>query len=383
MTLSSEKSLYRNSHTNHHCLLMFLSISMIMISIYLTHHYYITKFPQGLSGTSLCEINSFLSCSKITDSPWSNIKGAPISIFGILVGTLILLGYLFKNNHYEGTLHSILYLNAILSFILLLYSLVVLKGLCLFCFCYYLCAWASAFHFYKKSSLRSLHYGHVIIFILIAGSLLASFSLYSHSKSTRLHLIKESLLKDFYSYKNLGVPKQNSPFLLAGSQETLNKTPLLVSVFSDFQCPHCQTLAKQLHRIAELYKGKITVQYFFYPMDPNCNSSIKRSSHIYACAAAYLAACLPEKFISIHDEIFQNQELLSQEWIDDIAKREGVLQCTKDPKTKDQIMKMIEMASTQFNIKFTPIMIVNGVKIEGVIPRRYTEFILDSLLENE
>ena len=94
---------------------------------------------------------------------------------------------------------------------------------------------------------------------------------------------------------------------------------------------------------------------------------MKRPLHTLACQAAYLASCLPEKFGLVHDDIFKNQDNLSQDWLEDYAKKEKVLDCMKSQKTKEKVIDLINQ-SKPFNISSTPTMILNGVKVEGVIP---------------
>ncbi len=95
-----------------------------------------------------------------------------------------------------------------------------------------------------------------------------------------------------------------------------------------------------------------------------------------------MATCLPEKFHKIHDEIFENQERISDDWLEELAKRENVLECIHDPKTQNSVADIIKLAAP-FNIRSTPTTLVNGVKIEGLIDIRYWYIILDSLIEKK
>ena len=112
-----------------------------------------------------------------------------------------------------------------------------------------------------------------------------------------------------------------------------------------------------------------------------CNANMKRSiGHDSACKASYFAACLPNKFHAIHDDLFRNQDSLTPLWVEEYAKKEGVLDCYKNPKTKDKVVSYIDKASS-FNIKSTPTLLVNGVKIEGVLPFPQLAIILDEIIK--
>lgn len=107
------KSIYEDSSINTTILLFLLSACMIGFSIYLTGHYFDLRFPTGLESGSLCNINSFFNCDKTTLSPLSNITGVPISIFGIIIGALVMLGLVLKNEKFEKTIHFTLIVNMI------------------------------------------------------------------------------------------------------------------------------------------------------------------------------------------------------------------------------------------------------------------------------
>ena len=66
---NENKSLYKNGTSTTHALLVISSLIMIGLSVYLTNHYFQTHFPQGLGGSTLCELNSFLNCGAATYSP--------------------------------------------------------------------------------------------------------------------------------------------------------------------------------------------------------------------------------------------------------------------------------------------------------------------------
>ena len=81
---------------NTRALIGLLSIAAIGVSIYLTQHFFQVHFPQCSSGGSLCDLGSFLNCDGATLSPLSNIFGSPISLLGILMGALFLVGLFFQ-----------------------------------------------------------------------------------------------------------------------------------------------------------------------------------------------------------------------------------------------------------------------------------------------
>ena len=371
--MTDKKSIH-NASFNFHALLIFSALCMIGTSIYLTNHYFDTHYTVGFSGSGLCELNSFFSCDKVTSSGASNIFGIPISLFGILNGLLIFAGYIFTSKETESAISTYVLINGVLCGVLFLFSLIILGGLCPFCTFYYLASILALFVFYKNSS-----FGMPDIksfFIVGAAFLIASGAMYGFvqgKEKEQSDLAKKEsavglqMVKQYQALDNLGNPSKPSPFTLAQSEGGFDNAPIRLVIFSDFQCPACKMLSSVVDEIKEKYEGKVSIQYFFYPLDHNCNPEMKRPLHTLACQAAYLATCLPEKFGPVHDDIFKNQDNLTQQWLEDYAKKENVLECMKSQETKDKVVELINQ-SKPFNISSTPTMLLNGVKVEGVIP---------------
>ena len=127
-------------------------------------------------------------------------------------------------------------------------------------------------------------------------------------------------------------------------------------IFSDFQCPACKALSKMIHPLMKRYKDKLNIDYYFYPLDPACNSKMTRNLHPLACKAAYFTYCTRDKFLETHDLIFDNQSSLSDEWIEGQARKYGVMDCMSDAKTKkavsDIVSKEMITPSNQHQLSF-------------------------------
>jgi uncharacterized membrane protein len=379
--MSLQKSVLKDSSTTVHFLLLLSSVAMLGLSIYLTNHYFHVKFPSGLTGGSLCDFGSFFNCDTATLSPASNIAGVPISIVGAITGTFLLLGYLFNNAMMEGTNHFLLRVNFVGCIGLFLYSLIALGSLCPVCTAYYVFSGLALYLFHKNSEITSPDFkilaGYAVTVLVVGGFIWNSVN----TKLEKSDALAKDLLKQYYGLANLGSPKVPSKFRLASATEKFEDAPIQITIYSDFQCPACKALSKITPLIAKRYEGKVNMQYMFYPLDHNCNPGIQRPLHEYACQAAYLSTCTgPEKFERVHDDIFDAQNELNQSWIDNYAKKENVTECIKSVETKESVLNTIKAANA-FNIRSTPSMLVNGVKIEGVLPPSQLYIILDDLLE--
>lgn len=377
-----EKSVYNKASFNIQIALWVLSGVIIATSIYLTSHYFDLHFPEQLSNSnSLCNISSYFNCNGTTLSPLSNIAGVPISIPGLMLGLLILLGIMIKDTEYEKTLYTILIANAVGCFFLFFYSIFSVGGLCPMCSVYYIASFITLFLFYKNGTAPGISPKYAAITgVIVLLPMLGMFS-YINSKTSKTSELAASLMKQFDSYPNLGKPEKDSPLRLASATENFADAPVRITVFSDFQCPACAALSKMTHQIALKYPKSVNIQYVFYPLDHNCNTEIKRPFHTLACQAAYVAYCAGNKrFDTVHDEIFENQNRLSAEWLADYAKNLNITECVANEDTKNKVIEIIEL-SRKFNVASTPTMLVNGIKIEGVFPPQQMYILIEELIK--
>ena len=213
--------------------------------------------------------------------------------------------------------------------------------------------------------------------------LIGSFLLFQHTsgKEDKRSKLNDSIVKQFNTMASVGDPTTESPYKNHMSTPTFAEAPIRVSIFSDFECPFCKVVAEQMPELVRRYPGKINVQYFFYPLDAKCNSNVKGRFHENACDAAYLAACDEKKFAEVHDDIFAHQSDLKGGILTELAKKHGGEDCIANEENKTKVIHAVN-AATQFNIKSTPTIILNGKKIEGTIPNGQFFAIFDDILSS-
>lgn len=353
---------------------------MAGLSIYLTSHYFDLHYPTGLTGKSICNLSSFFSCDSASFSSLSNLFTVPISMLGLIFSLILLVSSFFSNRNIEGTNHILIMVNFAGCLYLFFHSIFILKTLCPVCALYYIASGFLFFLYFKGSSIRTLSIKVLVIYGTIMGLGFGSTLYYIDGKEQINATLKQGLLSQYDKLPNQGVPSHESPFKIAQSTENFTDAPLQLSIFSDFECPACKALSEVLSKVVARYKGKINIQYFFYPLDNACNPQMTRAGHINACHAAHLASCFQNDFYKVHDEIFEAQEVLSPSWINAYAKKHGKEACINSEETRNQVLKSIDMG-IQVGVRSTPTMLVNGVKIEGVLPPNQLFIILDELLD--
>lgn len=377
----SSKRLTQNGLTLPHTIFLILSIAMIGVSAYLTNHFYEAHFPKGFnSDNSLCEISAFWGCAKASTSALGSLFHVPTSFFGVIVGLVGLFGAIFPSETSEKFSKFVFSLNAVGCLLLLVYSLIALKGLCPFCTVYYVLSFLAVYVFYKNSSTQPFPEAKpIIIYSLV--TLIPSVFMYNYYVNT---MATQSNLSGQYitQYESLttpGDPTVESPYKIHMSTEKFADAPLRISVFSDFECPFCKVVSNQMKPLIKEFGSKLNIQYLFYPLDNACNPNIKSSFHKFACKAAYLAACDTENFHKSHDIIFDRQEELSFENLTKWEKEFGLTGCFNNKKIQDDIRQTIS-SGTQYDLKSTPTIIINGKKIEGTIPTVHIKAILRKIL---
>lgn len=137
--------------------------------------------------------------------------------------------------------------------------------------------------------------------------------------------------------------------------------------FGDFACPYCQKSFSKIREISLKYKNDVKIIYRDYP---SRNGSMN---------LAMAGRCAGEQglFWLMHDKLFQNQGVNTDEEMIELAKQIGAdlkrfEQCQKDKKYNTSIQKDY-LDGQDLGIKGTPTWFINGYKVEGDIP--YSVFI--------
>ncbi|HXH31426.1 MAG TPA: thioredoxin domain-containing protein [Bacteriovoracaceae bacterium] len=379
--MENRKGLTLNGITGLNFIFILTALAMIGVSIYLTTHFYQTLYPVRLGGSgSLCDISSFFNCDAATYSKVSNIAGIPISFFGIVVGLLFLFTSLMPSEKMERTTSVVAKVNFIGCVALFLFSLISLGSLCPFCTVYYVLS-GIAVLLLMKYGINSWRPDAKVSGAWAVILLLGSFFMYqtTQGKEDTKNKLNTSIVDQFRKLPSKGDPDVESPYKVHLATPKFSDSPIRISVFSDFQCPFCKVVADQIPELIRRYPNAVSVQYFFYPLDNKCNDNVKGGFHQFACDAAQIAACDEKKFLTVHDEIFSEQERLSSELLADIARKHGLEGCLENKEVKDKVISAINQG-TKFNLKSTPTVIVNGKKIEGTIPNNQFFAIFEDIM---
>jgi protein-disulfide isomerase/uncharacterized membrane protein len=382
--MEQKKGLTLNGITGMNFLFILNATAMIGVCIYLTTHFYDTLYPTQLGGaSSLCNLSDFFNCDAATYSKLASLGGIPTSFFGLIMGLMFLTAALMPSEAMEKTVNAFSKYNFIGCLLLFIFSIGALGSLCPFCTVYYLLS-GIAFYLLSKGGLNTWKPELKVTALWGVLVLVGSFLMFKHTsgKEDLRSKLNTGVVEQYRKLVNMGDPTQESPFKIHMATTNFSEAPIRISIFSDFECPFCKVVAEQMPELIRRYPKQINIQYFFYPLDAKCNSNVKSRFHDHACDAAYMAACDEKKFAEIHDLIFANQEKFKSGVLPELAKKHGLEGCLGSEDVKNKVISTIN-AATQFNLKSTPTIIVNGKKIEGTIPSGQFFAIFEDILSGQ
>jgi protein-disulfide isomerase/uncharacterized membrane protein len=361
--------------------LIIVALLMIIVSVYLTDHFFDVRFPKGLSGGSLCNINEFFNCDKVSNSPLAAPFNTPVSALGAVVGLLLLAGVFLKSQKIQNTLYAILILNFAGCLVLFTYSLFNLQSVCLFCSLYYILSGIALYFFYKSDAkpipdLMALATAGVLL-VIVGGTVRSSVVAKNAEAEKSDSLLSESVMSEYAQLEKINFDNSKAPNKL----NAVANAPLKMIIFSDFECPACRMLSEQIPEILKDFKDKIDISYYYYPLDQACNTNVHRAMHEHACKAAAAAICLPHSdFYELHDTFFKNQDSFRTGFVENFITQNHIEECVNNSSTQDRLKQIIAMADP-VQIRSTPTFILNGAKFEGAVPYYKLKIILDSLLK--
>jgi protein-disulfide isomerase len=135
--------------------------------------------------------------------------------------------------------------------------------------------------------------------------------------------------------------------------------------FSDFECPFCGALAKQLQAIRHHYPNEVAIEYRHFPL----------SSHHYALAAARASECAAAqgKFEAFHDAVFAAQDSIGVVPWEHFAIIAGVTNMLAFRDCYAQAgpipaLARDTLAGRRLRVRGTPTLLINETRLEGTQP---------------
>jgi predicted DsbA family dithiol-disulfide isomerase len=153
--------------------------------------------------------------------------------------------------------------------------------------------------------------------------------------------------------------------------------PVLLVLFSDFQCPYCKMFSGTIKQVQKQYGDKVHLVFRQFPLSeihPNAKNA----------AEASLCAWAQGKFWEMHDLLFQDQNNLRAESLRDRADKIGLdvaafNTCMDSGRYGSQIYEDLH-AGAAVGVEGTPALFINGRFIYGAQPYENVVEIIDEEL---
>ena len=205
-------------------------------------------------------------------------------------------------------------LGVLLHSILILYATFSLDAFCILCFICYSCTliiaagitaaiyelrktkepsmkphWIiSTTTLFKNSKALLLTFAASLVMITAIGGCIFADSKEKKENKSPEELFKEGFEKLSKEYRNAEVRSLN----LENSPRKGAKDPAITIVeYADFMCPHCNYMAQTLNASKKRCANLIQVVYKHFPLDKNCNSSMRQQLHEGACELSHASVC--------------------------------------------------------------------------------------------
>lgn len=384
--------------------LSFISgIGMMLFSVLTINHFFAANYPESIWQGSFCDVSAFFNCNSSAFSNIAAVWGVPLGYFGVTVGALVTVGAAFPSEPFERTNKTIALVNALGVIALLLYSIFVLKSLCLLCSGFYVFSLISLALFWRygidgdQPRFLRKYFRPSVKYLSTFGIIMAvgAYGMREYHETKKLAQkggVGAEVVKQYFALPTVKTPSIISPYWAVRSTEKFEDAPIQVIEYGDFLCSDCLYLHGQLQKLKEEFKGKINIVFQFFPLEAKCNNVVEKDLHPGACEAAYIAANDQAKFAEIHDELFDNyKSMKSPEFRREFARTHGAGAALTDPKIQGIVRQIIntgseyEKTSDKFahGIRSTPTMIVNNRMIIGTFPYDQLRAIFKALVEEK
>ncbi len=152
--------------------------------------------------------------------------------------------------------------------------------------------------------------------------------------------------------------------------------PLVVVVFSDFQCPFCKRVEPTLAELEQKYAGKLRLVWKNYPLPFHENAE--------PAAEAAMAAGAQGKFWEMHDKLFENSGALDRASLDKYAAALGLdlarFKADLDAHRQRARVQADMKEGAAIGVQGTPAVFINGRKIAGAYPLETFEKVAEAAL---
>jgi len=135
------------------------------------------------------------------------------------------------------------------------------------------------------------------------------------------------------------------------------EAPVTLTVFSEFECPHCAETAETLHAIVREYDDQVRVAFKHLPLNQHQNAKF--------AAAASMAAHSLGYFEAMHETLFTIQDNLTPDHIRTVAESMSLDMVAfdkwADPELWEPLFERDRREAIRAGVQGVPYVYINGV----------------------
>jgi serine/threonine-protein kinase len=142
--------------------------------------------------------------------------------------------------------------------------------------------------------------------------------------------------------------------------------PLRITEFTDVRCDHCAALHRTLARLRQRFDAvAFSVEPRQFPLDGECNPSMRQRSDPVRCLAAKALICMEgrESYLDYSGALFERQKTLTAAQVIALAAphvpRSEMEACVASPDTSRKLGDDISLA-LEYQPEGTPLVLING-----------------------
>ena len=360
----------------------------LILSIDLIYIYIKTSFIVG-AAKSFCSINSLVDCDGVASTKHAFFLGVPLAIWGVILYLLFLfldfvdkirekinfpLLNVFKNP--QSYIATIGFFSFLCSMSLAYISLHEIHKICILCFCTYILNFLIALCAVKKDFFITDIKTTVLDFIsgvreyttLFLVVCLVVVSLLGFFQKSLILAPKLKLDKAFDEIHNM---KENI-YQITGNNLGNPDGDVGIYIFGDFMCPSCRDMNIVLHKLV-LEDKNVGVFHVNFPLDSECNPTVRHKIHPGACLLAKYALAAQEQgnYWGMVSLIY-NKRPNSEKEILMYAKQIGLdpdelKKTAYSPKTAEYLENQVYRGIGEGMVA-TPTLMIDGIPHSGFIP---------------
>ncbi len=158
--------------------------------------------------------------------------------------------------------------------------------------------------------------------------------------------------------------------------------PVVIQVWSDFQCPFCSRLVPTLEEVEKAFPGKVRIVFRHLPLPMHRDAALAAE----AGAEAFREGGSPA-FWKMHDAMFADQTKLDRQGLEATAKKIGLdgkrFGKALDEHTAKAVVEADQKIASDKGISGTPMSVINGYELSGAQPLSKFKRIIQKVLDEQ